>query len=136
LNSIKTFFQPLLNGINTILDYLNPYSENFFLKIAFVPSNGFVAEKFESLKSTLLSKIPLLQQISDLFATIKATQFGTKPQDITVTMPIKYGGMTYSVINFDYFTQYRTLILNFIRYSAWFLFLKKTYKRLPSIIYA
>ena len=126
----------MLDGINTILDYLNPFSENFFLKIAFVPSNGFVAEKFESLKSTFLSKVPLLQQIADLFATIKATQFGTKPQAITVTMPIQYGGQTYSVINFDYFTQYRTTILNFIRYSAWFFFLKKTYKRLPSIIYA
>jgi hypothetical protein len=106
------------------------------LKIAFVPSDGFVTEKFESLKSTFLSKIPVLQQILDLFATIKATQYGTKPQDITVTMPIQYGGMTYSVINFDYFSQYRNLILNFIRYSAWFYFLKKTYKRLPSIIYA
>lgn len=125
----------MLDTINTILDYLNPYSENFFLKIAFVPSDGFVAEKFESLKSTLLSKIPLLQQIADLFETIKATQFGTKPQAITVTMPIQYGGQTYSVINFDYFSQYRTLILNFVRYSAWFFFLKKTYKRLPSIIY-
>lgn len=106
------------------------------MKIAFVPSDGFVAEKFESLKLTLLSKIPLLQQITDLFETIKATQFGTQPQNFTVTMPIQYGGMTYSIINFDYFTQYRTVILNFIRYSAWFYFLKKTYKRLPGIIYA
>lgn len=100
------------------------------MKIAFVPRDGFVAEKFESLKSTLLSKIPLLQQISDLFETIKATQFGTEPQAITVTMPIQYGGQTYSVINFDYFSQYRTLILNFVRYSAWFFFLKRIYKRI------
>lgn len=134
IDNIKEFFEPLLTSINIILDYLNPSSDNFFLKLAFVPKDGFIAGKFELLKSSLLEKVPLIQQITDFFNVVKNTQGGTQPPQFTVTMPQKYGGKSYSIINFNYFIQYRTIILNFIRFTSWFFFLKKIYNRLPKII--
>lgn len=48
-------------------------SDSFFLKLAFVPSDGFFQAKFDSLENTLNSKFTLYTQLKD---TLQAFQNG------------------------------------------------------------
>ena len=55
----------------TLLDYLNPLSENNFLKILFIPKDGFFTTYFSDLKSALDNKFPIANQIRDTWDSIK-----------------------------------------------------------------
>lgn len=125
----------ILNSIKEILQYLNPESDKFLLKIAFVPSDGYFLNYVTEIKEAFFGKIPIFTQLFEFFKTVKdITVNGGKPK-FEVTFPDSYGGGTYSIIDFSMFDQYQTFILNFIRFTAWFFFLKKLFRMLPYIVY-
>lgn len=100
----------------------------------FVPSEGFFNGFFDEIKLTWDSKIPITGQLSDFMNTVKSSSGDASRPVIEVDLPERYGGVTVSIIDFSYFEQYRDWILNFIRFFAWFVFLKKLFARLPRII--
>ena len=125
----------ILNSIKEILKYINPLSENFFLRIALVPSDGFFLNYVTEIKEAFFGKIPIFTQLFDFFTTVMDISVnGGKPK-FEVTFPDSYGGGTYSIIDFSMFDEYRVFIFNFIRFTAWFFFLKRLFRMLPYVVY-
>ncbi|CAK7050650.1 hypothetical protein [Tissierella sp.] len=106
------------------------------LKSATIPREGYFQDFYTSISSAFESKIPMLGTLKDFFTTLLGLNFDEfGPPSFTITVPKEWGGGTYNVIDFSYFTEYRTLILNLIRFPAWFFFLKRLYGRIANIVY-
>jgi hypothetical protein len=106
-----------------------------FLLSLVVPSSGFFQGMFDDSFADFNAKMPVIDQLSTFFTSVKsvATE-GTIPK-FEMTMPPSFGGGTFNIIDFKLFTDYRTLILNIIRFISWFVFLKRLYGRIPKMIY-
>lgn len=125
----------LLDLFGTLLDYLNPFSDNFILKVAFIPKEGFFSEKFDKLNEIIFSKFPFIEQLANIInPNTFAVTYATSAPNLSFTLPKKYGGGTYQLVNFDYFAQYKDFIFSFIRVMIWFPFAKWLYGRIPSLI--
>lgn len=125
----------LLDLFGTLLDYLNPFSDNFILKVAFIPKEGFFSEKFDKLNNIIFSKFPFIEQLENIInPNTFAVTYSTSAPNLSFTLPKKYGGGTYQLVNFDYFAQYKDFIFSFIRVMIWFPFAKWLYGRIPSLI--
>lgn len=105
------------------------------LVAVFVPSDGYFVNFFKDIKTAYDAKIPIVGQIFAFLQAIKESTFGQNIPAFLVELPEKYGGGIYKIINFEYFTDYRSLILNFIRFTAWFIFIKRLWNRLPKVVY-
>ena len=136
--SIGGWFNDLFSTLGEILNYLNPFHENFFLKIAFVPSEGFIPAKFDELKVEFDNRLPIIGTFTDLLTSITEGQSkrirSTSPT-FTMELPSKWGGQTVQVINFDPIDPYVPYIKTLIRFFLWIPFIIKMYKRLPQVIY-
>ena len=136
--SIGGWFNDLFSTLGEILNYLNPFHENFFLKIAFIPSEGFIPNKFDELKVEFDNRLPIIGTFTDLFTSITEVQSksirSTSPT-FTMELPSKWGGQTVQVINFDPIDPYVPFIKTLIRILLWIPFIIKMYKRLPQVIY-
>jgi len=109
------------------------------LKLAFVPSDGFISEKFDELKADFDDRLPIIGTLTELFNSITEAQrpsirSTTKPK-FEIELPGKWGGQKVEVINFDVIDPYIPYVKTFIRFMIWIPFLIKMYKRLPQIIY-
>lgn len=137
---IGEFFRDLRDNIagffSEINRYLNPSSEDFFLKLAFIPSEGFIHAKFNELRVVFDERLPIIGTLTELFNSITQVQNidSTKPK-FTMELPGKWGGKTVEIINFDVIDPYVPFIKTFIRFLIWIPFIIKIYKRLPQIIY-
>lgn len=152
-----SFFKPthenfLLKGVialfGDLIDYINPFSDNFILKIAFVPSEGYFNKKFSDLQKMIFSKFPIIEQLSSIVNPQYLQLSMTSNEDIglsrvippvtdnglSITMPAKYGGGSYTWIDFSYFLEYRDTIFSIMRVCMWFPFIKWLYGRIPSLI--
>lgn len=106
------------------------------LKALFVPSQSSVQGIFDGIKTDFDAKLPLIGQLGGFFDSIKSSSTGDgKTPKFEMTMPPEYGGGKYQIIDFAYFASYQVWVLNFIRFSAWFMFLKRLYNRIPRMIY-
>lgn len=138
--SIGGWFNDLFSTLGEILNYLNPFHENFFLKIAFIPSDGFISNKFDELKEALDDRLPIIGTLTELFNSMTQNQtriqsMGSTKPTFTMELPEKWGGQTVEVINFDIIDPYIPYVKTIIRFMIWIPFLIKIYKRLPQIIY-
>lgn len=109
------------------------------MKLAFVPSDGFISEKFDELKVEFDDRMPIIGTFTELFNSITQAQGAkraesTKPR-FEIELPGRWGGQRVEVINFDIIDPYIPYIKTFIRFVLWVPFLIKIYKRLPQIIY-
>lgn len=154
INSIIEFFANLLDYLNPfsenfillklwnflveIISYINPFSENFFvykliellsdlLKFLFVPENN----SFDDLSSKFNEKFAFVEQIKTLVNDLLGfNNYGDKAPSFNMT----WKGVTFALIDFSLFLDYRSWLHGIILAVAWFAFLFKTYKKLPSII--
>lgn len=154
ITSIVDFFETLLDYLNPfsdnfilskiftflsdIVSYINPFSENFFvyklidllsdlLKLLFVPNNN----PFDELSSKFNEKFAFIEQIKTFVSDLLGfNNYGEK----VPTFDMTWHGVTFSLIDFSLFLEYRTWLHGIILAIAWFSFLFKTYKKLPSII--
>lgn len=136
--SIGGWFNDLFSTLGEILNYLNPFHENFFLKIAFIPSDGFITGKFDELKDVLDDRLPIIGTFKDLFTSITEVQsqsINSTSPTFTMELPSKWGGQTVQVINFAPIDPYVPYIKTLIRFFLWIPFIIKIYKRLPQVIY-
>lgn len=60
----------IYSAIVSLVDYLNPFSDNFILKIAFVPEEGYFQRKIEELNYKAQDSIGLFGQLKDTFSAI------------------------------------------------------------------
>lgn len=128
----------LWNFLIEIISYLNPFSENFFvyklidllgdlLKWLFVPNTN----PFNELSNKFNDKFAFVNQIKTLFNDLLGySNYGDKVPSFDMT----WRGVTFAFIDFSLFLDYRTWLHGIILAIAWFIFIFKTYKKLPSII--
>lgn len=83
---LGALLQSILDGIVNLLDWLNPFSENFFvykliellgnlLQWLFVPADDYFSSNIDTLKSNLSVKIPYEDYI-EMFGTIENIEGG------------------------------------------------------------
>lgn len=63
-------FSDLYGAIVSIVDYLNPMSESFILRIAFIPEEGYFQGKIEELNTKAQDSVGLFSQLRDTFGAI------------------------------------------------------------------
>jgi hypothetical protein len=74
--------------INNILNFLNPFSEQFFLKIAFVPSQEFMNSFTGDIKDSFEGKFAFVSQFRDTWNSITNTVGKDSWEGITYNNPI------------------------------------------------
>jgi len=130
--------EPIPETIGGVIGLLNPASPDFFLTTALVPSPDFIPNNFNNFNNKFKLKFPwisAIKRIMDEFTgALDDGKNGGKPEFL-ITLPSKYGGVTVPIINFDFYDEYRDLILNFMSMIAIYLFARRQMKRLPKIIY-
>lgn len=137
-DKITQFATNFSNTMSNIMSYLDPTSDNFFLKLAFIPSDGFITGKFDELKGVLDDRLPIIGTFTDLFTSITEVQsqsINSTSPTFTMELPSKWGGQTVQVINFAPIDPYVPYIKTLIRFFLWIPFIIKIYKRLPQVIY-
>lgn len=130
---LRELIEQVIGFFQSILDWLNKLG--LFLMSLFIPEVDYIHSLLLSLLNQLTDKIPILNQLKNFFSSIFFTD-KTTPPNILIDLPEKYGGTSVQVINFEYFAQYRSLLINFIRLFMWFPFLKRIYQKLPDLIVA
>lgn len=101
----------------------------------FLPSDGFFKAKYDELKEAFFKSIPLLNEINLFFKQFQAVNISTgKVPSFKMTMPDKFGGGEYNIINFSFFDDYRDVIHQWIKFGGWFYVIIKLIKRLPNYI--
>lgn len=128
----------LWNFLTDIISYINPFSDNFFGKkivslfsdlfnYLFVPSDN----PFNELSNKFNSKFSFVEQIKTLINDLLGfNNYGEKVPEFNIT----WKGVTFAIIDFSLFLDYRSWLHGIILAISWFTFLFKTYKKLPSII--
>ena len=135
-DNIAGFFEDLGDKITVIMSYLNPFSDNFFLKIAFIPSQEFIEMNNERMALLGEQKFGFVEDFKSVFQELKDNlNNDTNAPNFTLSLPSKWGGGTVNIINFEAYDSIRLLIKNIIRVFIWLYFIFKMYKRIPKIIY-
>ena len=111
------------------------------MKLAFIPSDGFITEKFNEVKEEFDDKLPIVGTMNELFETINETQKmqekstrSTRPR-YEIELPAKWGGQRVEIINFAIIDPYIPYVKTIIRFMIWIPFIIKIYRRLPQVIY-
>lgn len=131
-------FNSFVNVIGEVINYMNPWHENFFLKVAFIPSEGYLEAYVTDIKEMFDGKFTFISEIRDFLGNLFGAVIDPNPDppEFTINLPGgKWGSGSVKIIDFSMFAQYRAFILNFIRVILWIPFLLKLYKRLPSLVY-
>lgn len=154
LEDIGTFF-------STLIDFINPFSENFILRqlwnfltniISYINpfDDNFLGNKIIDLLNNLLKFLfiptnnpfdKLSSKFNEKFAFVQQIKTfannlfnNTDFGDNLPSFNITFYGITFSLIDFSIFLSYRSLIHGIILAISWVIFIFKTYKKLPSII--
>lgn len=132
------FLNGLFTFLGNVLSYINPFSENFFayklidltqelLEFLFIPKTN----PFEELSVKMEEKFAFVNQIKDLFSSLLGfNNYGYEAPTFNMT----WKGVTFALIDFSLFLEYRIWLHGIILAIAWFVFIFKTFKKLPVII--
>lgn len=148
-DGINNLWDGIADFFENVIDLLNPASDNFFLKKAFVPTEP-INEKFNDTVTTLKEKFPLINDIErveneiiqEIENEVESEQgigiMGTQNSNIPeffISLPSKYGGTQVRIIDFTAFEYARGFIHTFILLVAYWKFMRRTIKRIPTIIH-
>lgn len=131
-------FNSFVSTIGQIINYINPWHEDFFLRVALVPSEGFIQEYVTDIKEMFDGKFTFINQIRDFLGNLfdAVVDPDPNPPEFEINLPGgKWGQGKVQIIDFSLFARYRPFILNFLRVLLWIPFLMKLYRRLPQLIY-
>lgn len=129
-NSIFEELKKIPVAIDTLLSYLDPFSENFILVIAFVPQGDYD----DQIKLAFDEKFGDLITVFNMFDTLKNQNWDNEAPVFEITVPEKYGGGTHNIIDFSFYGQYRTFIHTFTTMTATFFFFIKIIHLLPKLV--
>lgn len=131
-------FNSFVNTIGEIINYINPWHEEFFLRVALVPSEGFLEEYVTDIKEMFDGRFTFISDLRDFLGNLfdAVVDPDPNPPEFEINLPGgKWGQGKVKIIDFSLFAQYRPFILNFFRVLLWIPFLMKLYRRLPQLIY-
>lgn len=112
---------------------MNPFSEKFFLWIAFVPSEGSVDTAL--LQGTLDSKFGFIKSLGDFLSRFFGSFTSGNQPNFTVTLPGFLGRGTFSIIDFGFYNNYRVFIHSIIIGISYILFVRRLMREIPAIIH-
>lgn len=138
INELREGFNSFVNTIGEIINFLNPWHEKFFLKVAFIPSEGYFEEYVADIKTIFDTKFIFISDVRDFLGNIFGAVINTNPDppEFKINLPGgKWGQGSVKIIDFSLFAQYRMFVINFIRVILWIPFLLKLYRRMPSLVY-
>lgn len=130
---LKTLFDLLSDFFKTLFSYLNPYSEKFFLKVAFVIDLDNL--NIDKLNQTLSNKFAFYNDIKSLINDfISAFDKEESCPEFNITLPAFLGGATLNALDLSFYNNYRTIINSFIIGSCYFFYFRKLYYKIPNLV--
>lgn len=134
VNSIYELIISLVDTLGNIASYLDPFSENFILKIAFVPSR---TDRSELLIEELKEKFGAINSILTTMESLKTYEESGQAPVFKLNFDGSIYGIEgeYTVIDFSFYEQYRPWIHSFTIMVAWVYFIKRLINYLPDIVY-
>ena len=135
---LATPFQNIAQGINNIFQLFNPENQQNIFRILFVPRPEFIKANITALYGVIEEKIPLLNDLILILHGMAENLINAEvntPPEFKITMPQKWGGFEAKIIDFNIYVPYRFFIMNIIRAIAWYFFIKRLLRRMPTIIY-
>ena len=138
INALGEGFNSFVNTIGEIINYINPWHDDFFLRAALVPSEGFIETYVADIKEMFDGKFTFISDLRDFLANLfdAVVDPDPNPPEFEITLPGgKWGSGKVEIIDFSIFARYRPFILNFFRVLLWIPFIMKLYRRLPQLIY-
>lgn len=140
INKIVSWVNPFSEDffLSKLFSWINPFSENFFgkklielffdlLESLFIPNNN----PFSELSNKFNTKFSFINQIKDLLCSLLG--FNNYGENCP-TFEMTWRGVTFAFIDFSMFLQYRLWLHGIILAISWFIFIKRTYYKLPGII--
>lgn len=88
VDSLGSWFKEVFNGFAKIVTYINPLSDKFFLKIAFVPRNDFIQDEINKVKTVFDQKFAVFDQLGDTIKAVWRVYDRADWQGIKVTIPL------------------------------------------------
>lgn len=103
-DSINQAVSPIVDSLNSLISFLNPFSDDFFLKLAFVPSdNAIYLQKLDELKATANSKFPVLNDINNMLNALNDSSFDDSGWDgVSVDFGGRYGLNEVQIVSADF----------------------------------
>lgn len=132
MNSLE---QKIDEKLEDVLLYLNPYSDKFFLKLAFIPSENAINSFIQNHVNAYNAKIEPLKIFKENLEQLKNLNENTQAPVFALTLPQKWGGKTVNIINLGSFDSIRLLVKNVIRVFIWLYFIFKMYKKIPQVVH-
>ena len=124
--------------LTDIVSYLNPFHENFLGRkivelIGNLLSDLFVPEDdiFGNLQENIRNKFYFTTQIQEIFESLLSDfDYGDSVPSFNIT----YYGKTVNIIDFSPYLEYRSWLHAIILGISWFVFIRKTFYKIPGII--
>lgn len=144
LLSIITFVGDILGKVKDIVKHILELPAKFsemlekLFNYLFVPRDGFLDEKIES----LIAQFPFVEQVLEIAESIKAFVrgiVGGRPPVVTInlgsaTNKYSYGGGTIKVLDMSWYAPYKPSADLIISSLMWLCFAWRVFHRVPSII--
>lgn len=136
--SDEFILKQLWEFLTNIVSYLNPFHENFLgykivELIGNLLSDLFVPEEniFGNLQENIRNKFYFTTQIQQIFESLlNDFDYGDSVPSFSIT----YYGKTANIIDFSPYLEYRSWLHAIILGISWFVFIRKTFYKIPVII--
>lgn len=136
--SEEFILKQLWEFLTNIVSYLNPFHENFLGRklvelIGNLLSDLFVPEEdiFGNLQENIRNKFYFTTQIQEIFESLLSDfDYGDSVPSFSIT----YYGKTVNIIDFSPYLEYRSWLHAIILGISWFVFIRKTFYKIPGII--
>ena len=90
--AIGNGFDSITGFFGDLLSYLNPMSESFILKIAFVPSDGYFSDYVDSFGDMINNKFAVIGQLKDTLTAFGTAVSSNANSDFAITADLsRYG---------------------------------------------
>ena len=124
--------------IPSIVNLPQKFGDTFseILKDLFIPSDDFIEDKVNQIKSKFSFAYSTIEIIESIQANIQNAE--TEPPVITMNFgnaksKYNWGGTAYA-LNFDWYAEYKPFVDSILSGIMWLLFVWRVFVRLPSII--
>ena len=125
-------FESILGALNDIV--VTPILNA--LQFLFLPSQETLTNAYDNTLGVLQEKFPIIESSFNILNSIAGFNVPeTYPENYNPLPKItiaKYGIENQEIVNLSWYRDYRSMIFDFITYTAWFFFVYKTFKTIPS----
>lgn len=97
LNDLWESIKDIFNSVKSILNYINPFSDKFILKVAFIPEDGYFDKKVNDLKADVSARFAFFKQVDDALGAV--TQAISTQQFKGWEVKVPYTGKTLNIID-------------------------------------